>query len=344
MSSTRLLEVKGLSTVYQTGRGTVRAVQDVSFGVAKGEVLGIVGESGCGKTTVAMSLLRLIKPPGQIVAGSVHFEGENLFARKRATMREIRGSRIAMVPQAAMHALDPVRTASTSVAEVIRAHRDVSRKEARSSATRLLESVGIGADRGGSYPHELSGGMRQRVVIAMALANDPSLIVADEPVTGLDVIVQAQVLKLLSDLRRSRGLAMMFISHDIRAVSKISDRIMVMYGGRVVEEGPAPEVVSAPKHPYTQGLLAAIPTMDGPRGEVRSIPGEVVTATGDVAGCPFQPRCPSAMDVCATENPAPRQVGEAHDAACHLYEPVTGPEGRSNKQSLGRPPEGSVDQ
>ena len=316
----RLLEVDGLSTVYQTERGTVRAVQDVSFGIETGEVLGIVGESGCGKTTVAMSLLRLIKPPGKIVAGSVVFEGENLFSRKRATMREVRGARIAMVPQAAMHALDPVRSAATSVAEVILAHQDVPRRQAKASAASLLESVGISRDRIGAYPHELSGGMRQRVVIAMALANGPSLVVADEPVTGLDVIVQAQVLKLLSDLRQRRGLAMMFISHDIRAVSKIADRIMVMYGGRVVEEGPAASVVQDPKHPYTQGLLAAMPTMDGPRGEVHSIPGEVTAATGDMACCPFEPRCPSAMDVCTRVYPTARSVGAGRQAACHLYE------------------------
>jgi len=320
VTSTRLLEVDGLSTVYQTERGTVWAVQDVSFGIEKGEVLGIVGESGCGKTTVAMSLLRLIKPPGKIVAGSVRFDGENLFARRRATMRAVRGDRIAMVPQAAMHALDPVCSAATSVAEVILAHRDVPRKQAKASASSLLQSVGIPEERIGSYPHELSGGMRQRVVIAMALANDPSLVVADEPVTGLDVIVQAQVLSLLSDLRKRLGLAMMFISHDIRAVSKISDRVMVMYGGRVVEEGPAAEVVHAPKHPYTQGLLAAMPTMDGPRGDVHSIPGEVVSGLGDVAGCPFEPRCPSAMDVCSQVHPSARSVGNGHGAACHLYE------------------------
>lgn len=320
MTPAALLEVEGLSTVYQTERGTVRAVQEVSFAIEKGEVLGIVGESGCGKTTVAMSILRLIKPPGKIVAGSVRFEGENLFARRRTTMRELRGTRLAMVPQAAMHALDPVRTASASVAEVIRAHRDVTRAGARASAARLLESVGIPSERIGSYPHELSGGMRQRVVIAMALANDPSLVVADEPVTGLDVIVQAQVLSLLSDLRQSRGLAMMFISHDIRAVSRISDRILVMYGGRVVEEGPAGSVVASPQHPYTQGLLAAIPTMDGPKGEVHSIPGEVGSGAGDTAGCPFEPRCPFAMEVCAKEMPASRSVGEGHVAACHLHQ------------------------
>jgi peptide/nickel transport system ATP-binding protein len=319
-AASRLLEVEGLSTVYQTERGAVRAVQDVSFGIDKGEVLGIVGESGCGKTTVAMSLLRLIKPPGKIVAGSVLFEGENLFSRKRATMREVRGARIAMVPQAAMHALDPVRSAATSVAEVILAHQDVPRRQAKASAESLLQSVGIPRERIGSYPHELSGGMRQRVVIAMALANDPSLVLADEPVTGLDVIVQAQVLNLLSDLRQRRGLAMMFISHDIRAVSKISDRIMVMYGGRVVEEGPAASVVQDPKHPYTQGLLAAMPTMDGPRGEVHSIPGEVTAGTGDTAGCPFEPRCPSAMDACTRVHPTARSVGDGHQAACHLYE------------------------
>ncbi len=318
--SDRLLEVEGLSTVYHGEGGTVRAVQDVSFGVRQGEVLGIVGESGCGKTTVAMSLLRLVKPPGKIVAGSVMFEGENLFARRRATMREVRGARIALVPQAAMHALDPVRKASTSVAEVIRAHQDVSRDDARATATRLLGSVGIPRARADAYPHELSGGMRQRVVIAMALANDPSLVVADEPVTGLDVIVQAQVLNLLADLRQRRGLAMIFISHDIRVVSKISDRILVMYGGRIVEDGPAKAVISAPHHPYTRGLIAAIPAIDGPKGQVTSIPGEVTDLTGQAAGCPFQPRCPAAMAVCTETMPTLRRVGDDHRAACHLYE------------------------
>lgn len=313
-----LLEVSGLSTVYRTGRGPLKAVDEVSFSLERGQVLGIVGESGCGKTTLAMSLLRLVKSPGKIVAGAVVFDGENLFSRPRAQMRHVRGARICLVPQAAMNALDPAYSARSQVAEVIRAHNDVPRRKAAARAAQLLESLAIPSDRVGAYPHELSGGMRQRVAIAMALANDPMLVIADEPVTGLDVIVQASILDLLSDLRQRRELSMIFISHDLLAVARISDQLLVMYAGRVVEHGPTTEVVGSPRHPYTQALLAAFPRLDGPRELAASVPGEVPDLINRPPGCPFHDRCPAAFNRCHDE--LPKLIpAEGARVACHLY-------------------------
>lgn len=315
-----LLDVADLSTVYDTPRGSAKAVSDVSFTLEKGEVLGVVGESGCGKTTLAMSILRLVRPPGRIAAGSVTFEGENLFHRPRAEMRHVRGARLSLIPQAAMNALDPVFTARAHVREVIRAHGEVSEADAGARATELLVSLGIPRDRVGAYPHELSGGMRQRVTIAMALANEPSLVVADEPVTGLDVIVQAQILDLLRTLRRRLGLSMIFISHDIMAVGRIADRVMVMYAGRVVEQGPAQELLANPRHPYTKGLLAAFPRI-GHAG-LTSIAGELPDPWSLPPGCAFHPRCPVATPRCTKEEPAlvPVPYDGRPQAACHLVE------------------------
>lgn len=312
-----LLEVEGLSVVYGTDRGPLQAVSDVSLAVERGEVVGIVGESGCGKSTLAMSVLRLVKPPGKIVAGAVRFEGEDLFRRRRASMRELRGRRISLIPQAAMNALDPMYTARALVAEVIRAHRDVSRTAAKLEAGELLRTLGIAAEHVDSFPHELSGGMRQRVTIAMAIANDPSLVVADEPVTGLDVIVQAQILSLLRTLGRDRGLAMIFISHDIMAVSSVCDRLAVMYAGRIVEEGPASAVVSEPRHPYTRGLIASLPTLDGPSEEVRGIPGDVPDLVDLPQGCAFASRCVDRIERCAER---PQLIGgrPGRAVACHV--------------------------
>lgn len=261
---TALLEVDGLSTSYWTAGAPVEAVRDVSFTLQRGEVLGVVGESGSGKTTLALSLLRLIRPPGRITAGAVVFEGENLFRRPRARMREIRGRRIALVPQAAMNAIDPVYRVRRAIAEVVRAHQKVPRRQAERRASALLEAVQLPADRHGAYPHEFSGGMRQRVVLAMALANEPLLLIADEPVTGLDVIVQAQVLALLRDLRTSRGLSLVFISHDLHAVASLADTLLVMRDGEVVERGPVSRVLTDPSHPYTAELLAATPRLPEP--------------------------------------------------------------------------------
>jgi peptide/nickel transport system ATP-binding protein len=259
-----ILEVSGLSTAYVGGSEPIWAVREVSFELRPGEVLGVVGHSGCGKTTLALSLLRLIKPPGKIMAGDVVFEGERLFRRPRARMRDVRGARMSLIPQAAMNALDPLRTARASVAEMITSHSRTDRSVARRRAGELLASVGLPADRFDAYPHELSGGMRQRVVTAMALANRPGLVIADEPVTGLDVIVQAQILQLLSELRKRHGLAILFISHDLDAVAKLADRIMVMEAGQVVELGTTRQIIDAPRHPYTRRLVAATPRVDDP--------------------------------------------------------------------------------
>lgn len=257
-----LLEVNGLSTIYRTTGDPVRAVQDVSFSLEQGEVIGLVGESGCGKSTLIMSLLRLVKPPGKIVAGSVIFEGENLFRRPRARMRHVRGARMALVPQAAMNALDPVFRVETLLVEALRAHRNISRREARSRAQDLLGSVQIPADRAHAYPHELSGGMRQRVAIALALTSEPTLLIADEPVTGLDVIVQAQVLEVIRDKVRQLGLSMIFVSHDLRVVASVSDKLLVMKDGQEIESGPADRLSRAPQHHYTRALLDASPSLE----------------------------------------------------------------------------------
>ena len=316
----KLLEVDGVSTLYSSDRGPVRAVDNVSFALERGEVLGIVGESGCGKTTLAMSILRLVRPPGKIVAGRVVFEGQDLFKIPRASMRTVRGARIALIPQGAMNALDPMFTAQSLVAEVIRAHREVSRQEARAQASELLVSVGIPIERHGAYPHELSGGMRQRVVIAMALANQPSMVIADEPATGLDVIVQTRILGLLRRLKAELGVSMILISHDLPLVAHESDSLLVMYAGRVAEYGPAGKVASEPKHPYTQGLLAAFPRLDGPRGEAVSIPGDIPDLVAPPPGCAFHPRCRFAFARCLDEEPKLRETDPGQHTACHLYE------------------------
>lgn len=258
-----LLEVSGLSTVYFTEQEPVWAVRDVSLSLERGEVLGLVGESGCGKSTLVMSLLRLIKTPGKIVAGSMTFEGQSLFELPRKRMRHIRGARMSLVPQAAMNSLDPVYAIGALVAEAIRAHRDVSRAAARDRAVELIEAVGIPPERAGAYPHELSGGMRQRAAVALALANEPALLIADEPVTGLDVIVQAQVLELIREQRERLGLSMIFVSHDLRVVTSVSDQIIVMRDGQAVEHGPASQLASDPEHPYTRALLDAAPSLEG---------------------------------------------------------------------------------
>ena len=258
-----LLDVRGLTVGYESPRETVWAVRDVSFSLEPGRVLGLVGESGCGKTTLALTLLRLLPSPGRVVSGAIDLNGEPLLEKSDAEMRRVRGSRVALVPQAAMNALDPVYTVRSLVAEAIRKQSPIRRREAAGRATELLDAVGIDASRAAAYPHELSGGMRQRVTIAMALANDPDIVIADEPVTGLDVIVQAQIVDLLRRLQAERGLAMLFISHDLGVVRHISDDLLVMRDGEIVETGLVGEITTAPSHPYTRLLLEAAPSLDG---------------------------------------------------------------------------------
>src|SRR5438874_3421452 len=258
-----LLEVDGLKTYFPTRSGLVRAVDDVSFYIDEGELLGLVGESGCGKSITALSVMRLVGPPGKVVGGEVWFGGENLLKLSESKMRGIRGDDIAMIFQDPMTSLNPVYTVGEQIAEALRLHRKLSRKQAKEAAVEAMREVAIPdpSRRADDYPHQLSGGMRQRVMIAMALACDPKLLIADEPTTALDVTIQAQILELLDELRRTRNLAVLLITHDLGVVAEVADRVAVMYTGKIVEESPVDELFARPKHPYTEGLLRSVPKL-----------------------------------------------------------------------------------
>lgn len=315
-----LLEVRGVSTVYRTAAGPVRAVDGVDLNVARGELLGIVGESGSGKTTLAMSLMRLVKPPGRILEGVVRLDGEDIFRLRRAQMPARRGRDLAFIPQNAMRALNPVIPVDRQVAEAITAHRKVNRSDALRTARERLEEVDIPAGRYSAYPHELSGGMRQRCVIAMAVVNDPKLIIADEPVSGLDVVVQARILRLIADLAEQRNLSMILVSHDLATVAKVCDRIAVMYAGRIVETGEAASVFENPLHPYTAALVEAVPRVNGPKQALKSIPGDPPDLHRPPPGCRFHPRCPSSFAACNRTDPPLEEVTPGRDAACLLHQ------------------------
>ena len=318
MSDT-LLEVRGLSTVYHTQAVPFRAVDGVDLDVKRGEIFGVVGESGSGKTTLVMSLMRLIKPPGRILEGSVLLDGEDLFRLPRSKMPARRGRDLALIPQSAMRALNPVIQIDKQVAEAITTHQEVGRKAALRTARERLQEVGIPPERHSAYPHELSGGMRQRCIIAMAVANEPKLIIADEPVSGLDVVVQARILRLISDLRESRGLSMILVSHDLPMVARVSDRIAVMYAGRIVEVGEAGTIFEKPLHPYTKALVEAIPQVHAPEQTLRSLPGDPPDPHNPPSGCNFQPRCPAAFADCKEVDPPLKEVEPGRRAACLLY-------------------------
>ena len=315
-----LLEVRGLSTVYDAPEGPIRAVDGVDLTVGRGEILGVVGESGSGKTTLVMSLMRLVKPPGKILkGGEMLLDGEDLFGLPRSKMPARRGRDLALIPQSAMHALNPVIPVDKQVAEAITVHRKVNSKDALLAARERLVEVGIPAERHSAYPHELSGGMRQRCVIAMAVANEPKLVIADEPVSGLDVVVQARILRLIAELKESRGLSMILVSHDLSTVARVCDRIAVMYAGRIVETGEARILFKSPLHPYTRALVAAIPQVQGPKQALRAIPGDPPDLSQLPPGCDFQPRCPSAFADCETVDPSLEEVEPGRKAACLLY-------------------------
>jgi peptide/nickel transport system ATP-binding protein len=323
---THLLEVKNLQTHFQTRAGLVRAVDGVSFHVDEGELLGLVGESGCGKSITALSLMRLISPPGKIVGGEIFFGGENLLKATDERMREIRGDDIAMIFQDPMTSLNPVFTVGEQIAEALRLHRKLTRKQAREAAVEAMREVSIPdpARRVDDYPHQLSGGMRQRVMIAMALACDPRMLIADEPTTALDVTIQAQILELIDELRRTRNLAVLLITHDLGVVAEVADRVAVMYTGRIVEESPVEELFARPKHPYTEGLLRSVPKLT--EAEVKkterlqTIEGTVPKPTNLPAGCHFAPRCPHRMPRC-TEGDIPLyQLESGVSVRCVLYD------------------------
>jgi peptide/nickel transport system ATP-binding protein len=318
-----LLAIEDLRTYFYTAAGVARAVDGLSLAVGPGETVGVVGESGCGKSVTALSILRLVSSPGRIEAGSrIRFEGRDLLALNDRAMRDIRGNRIAMVFQEPMTALNPVFTVGDQVAEVARIHRHARRADAWKQALAMLDRVGIPApdERAREYPHQLSGGMRQRVMIAMALMMKPALLIADEPTTALDVTIQAQILELLAELQRDYGMSVLLITHDLGVVAETASRVVVMYGGEAVEQAPVRELFAAPHHPYTLGLLAAMPRLGLRRDRLRTIPGTVPSPTAWPTGCRFRDRCSSAWDRCAAEHPPFYAIARDHDSRCHLAE------------------------
>ncbi len=319
-----LLAVDGLSVAFPGAGGDVEVVRRLSFSVAPGEFVGLVGESGCGKSITALALLRLVPEPGRITAGRILLEGEDLLELAEPEMRRVRGRRIGMIFQEPMSALNPVLSVGFQIAEAVRVHHAVSRREAREEAVRLLDLVAIAAPRQRlkDYPHQLSGGQRQRVMIAIALAAKPDLVIADEPTTALDVTVQAQILELLEGLRQQLGLAVLLITHDLAVVAETCDRVVVMYAGQGVEEAPVEPLFAAPAHPYTRGLLAAVPTLGGAArgGDLPAIPGQVPEPASLPAGCAFHPRCADVMDECRQRQPEIYRVAERQTARCFLYE------------------------
>ncbi|MDX6612532.1 MAG: peptide/nickel transport system ATP-binding protein [Blastocatellia bacterium] len=322
-----LLEVRNLETHFPTRAGLVRAVNGVSFYLDGGELLGLVGESGCGKSITALSIMRLIAPPGKTVGGEIIFEGKNLLALSNAEMRAIRGDDIAMIFQDPMTSLNPVYTVGEQIAEALRLHRNLSRKDARAAAIAAMTEVAIpdAARRADDYPHQLSGGMRQRVMIAMALACDPKLLIADEPTTALDVTIQAQILELLDELRKTRELAVLLITHDLGVVAEVADRVAVMYTGKIVEESPVDELFARPKHPYTEGLLRSVPKLTAEHvlklERLETIEGTVPSPTNLPPGCHFAPRCPYRMPRCVEGEIPLYPVGDEVIVRCVLYDP-----------------------
>jgi oligopeptide/dipeptide ABC transporter ATP-binding protein len=319
-----LLVVENLTTQFTLEGATLTAVDGVSFRLNDGEALGIAGESGCGKTTTALSLVRLLPANGRIASGSVKFHGVDLAGRSETGMRRYRWREISVVFQGAMNALNPVRRIVEQIGEPIEIRLGESRDRARRRAGELLELVGIPKERGQAYPHELSGGMRQRAMIAMALACDPKIVIGDEPTTALDVMVQAQILELLERLRRDLGLALILITHDLSVIAETCDRTMVMYAGRVAEEGPVRRIFTAPRHPYTTKLLSAFPNIHADRRALETIPGTPPDLRSLPGGCHFHPRCPMAMDVCKEVRPPEVVFPDGVRVACHLHPAGTG--------------------
>ena len=318
-----LLEIADLRVTFATGDGVARAVDGVDLVVHAGETVGLVGESGCGKSVTALAVLRLVEHPGLIAHGSrVRFEGRDLLALAERDIRAVRGNHLALIPQEPAAALNPVLTVGSQIAEVVRAHQHVTRAEAAWRALELLTAVGIpdAEKRAGHYAHQLSGGMRQRVLIAIALACRPHLVIADEPTTALDVTIQAEVLELLDGLQRKLGMAVLLITHNLALVAERTRRIYVMYAGQVVEEAPTEALFAAPAHPYTQGLMAAVPRVDRPAERLTAIPGQVPPATAWPPGCRFHPRCPFAWEKCRSEMPALLPAGGGRSARCWLLE------------------------
>lgn len=321
-----LLEVKNLRTVFETEYGTVKAVDDISFSLRRGEVLGLVGESGCGKSVTNLSLLRLIpEPPGKIAGGRILFKGKDLLEGGEEDIRLVRGGNISMIFQDPMTSLNPLLRISVQIAEALQLHRGMKRKEALAKAAELLKAIGIpdAEARANDYPHQFSGGMRQRVMIAMAISCNPDILIADEPTTALDVTIQAQILELIKTLSGEKTMSVVMITHDLGVVAGICDSICVMYAGKIVEKASVDELFARPLHPYTKGLLESVPRIDaGARRRLYSIPGAPPNLAGLPPGCPFKPRCDRAMEICGREMPLELSLGasaEPRSVRCWLY-------------------------
>ena len=314
-----LLEVKNLKIYYFTRKGPAKAVDGINFSIDKNKTLGLIGESGCGKTTTALSLMRFVKPPGRIVKGKIVFDGRNIISMSNEEIRLLRGKEISIVFQGAQNALNPVMTIEKQITEEILEHESVTEDEARKRARNQLNLVGIGDERGKNYPHEFSGGMKQRVMIAMATVCNPKLLILDEPITGLDVIVQRQILNLINDLKAKLQLTTVIIAHDLSVIAETCDKVAVMYAGKIVEQASAVSLYKNPMHPYSQALIEAYPSIKGEKKKLKSIPGAPPRLVTPPPGCRFHPRCPYAADICRKEEPIMREKGE-HLVACHLLD------------------------
>jgi peptide/nickel transport system ATP-binding protein len=323
--STPVLSVRDLRVEFASRRGTLHAINGVSFDIARGEVLGVVGESGAGKSVTGLAAIGLIDPPGRISGGEIRLSGLRIDNLPPGEMRRIRGKRIAMIFQDPLTSLDPLYRIGDQLVETIRTHLNMNETQARKRAIDLLAEVGIPApdNRIDAYPHEFSGGMRQRVVIALAIAAEPELIIADEPTTALDVSVQAQIIALIKRLGRDHGTAVMLVTHDMGVIAETSDRVAVMYSGRIAEIGPVRDVVQHPLHPYAKGLMGAIPTLTGDASQrLVQIPGSMPRLSAIPQGCAFHPRCSFAFDRCRVERPEPIEIG-TQQVACHLHDPAS---------------------
>jgi len=322
-----LLELRELAVEYGVGAKRVRAVDGVDLGIRAGEIVGLAGESGCGKTTVANAAMQILRPPARVVGGSVLFQGEDLVRKSAEELRQFRWRNVSMVFQSAMNALNPVMRVGDQFVDMMRAHERISKRRALSDAGDLLEVVGIDRRRVRAYPHELSGGMRQRVIIAMALALRPELVILDEPTTALDVVVQREILQQVQDLQRELHFAVLFITHDVSLLLEVAHRIAIMYAGEIVEAAPAERLAAQPQHPYTQGLLQSFPPLSGPSTRLTGIPGSPPDLRDPPSGCRFHPRCPHCLPAQqalyvrqTTERPLLREVEPDHRVACHLVE------------------------
>jgi len=316
-----LLEVADLRTYYKTSRGLLKAVDGISFSLQKGEILGLVGESACGKTTLALSVVRLLPPAAKVVSGKVVLDGQDMLILTEDEMRAVRWKKASIIFQGALNSLNPVLPVKQQIAEAILAHEEIERREVEERIDRLFDAVGLEATRKENYPHEFSGGMKQRVMIAMALACNPQLVIADEPSTALDVIVQYQILELIRNLRDKLQISMILITHDLSVVAEICDKVAIMYAGKIVEFGDILEIFEKPKHPYTQALLKSIPKMEGARSQLSFIPGSIPDLTGEVPACRFYRRCPYGQKICEETEPRIEEA-DGHSVACHFWREI----------------------